>query len=150
MFEYGFPETLQTRTDDAYLLQAQKNLPIYESLEAFVKDISRKFSPNVKLYNIQNLFTYFGCFLAFVLFGFVANIFVLKQLKTSKRKLVCCLKKYRRDRFWRRIFHPKCSRFKIGKLRIRLKVAKWTVKRLLIKCKSTGQISKRLKLTLCS
>lgn len=132
MFEYGFLQTLQTRKYEAYMLRTQKSLKVYETLEDFVTDISGKFSMNVKLYNITNLFFYFGGFLVLVLLVFVTNIFLLKKLKTINRKLVRCLKKCRINQLCRVAFCPNFRRFKIDKLRIwnRLHLAKGIAKRL--------------------
>ena len=69
---------------------AKKNVEIHELLEDYVEAITRTFSPNVKLENTQNLFLFFGGFLALVSFAFLFDIVLLKQLKKNWRKLARC------------------------------------------------------------
>ena len=85
-FETGFLPFLNLKVHEVILLDAKQRVEVYETLENFVTDISRKVSPNVKLDNIKNLF-YFVVFLIFVLFVFLIDTFLLKKLKVIKRKL---------------------------------------------------------------
>lgn len=67
--------------------RVEQNVKLYENLEVFVKDVSSKFSPDVRLDNIKNLFLYLGAFLALVSLVFVLNVFLIKKLKLIHRKL---------------------------------------------------------------
>ena len=93
LFEGGLFLFLYTEIDEMFKLLLRRNVEFYESLDDFVSDISQKVSPYVKLDNVQNLFLYFGSFLMLVLFVYVIDIFLFKQLKRINRKLVRCFAK---------------------------------------------------------
>lgn len=85
------------------MLRVKRNLEVYETLEDLVKDISRKVSPNVKLYNIQNLFFYFGGFFTLFSLMFIVDVFLFRLLRKIHRKLVrslCTRTKFRTVAFW--------------------------------------------------
>lgn len=87
-FEHGLQLSFAAKSRELCMLKLKRNLRVYETLEDFVGDASRKVSPNVKLHNITNLFLYFGGFLMLISFVFVVDIFMLKQLQNINRKLV--------------------------------------------------------------
>ena len=66
----------------------RQNIKIFETLDDFIQDMSQAVSPNVKLENVEVLFFTFGGILMTVLFVFVVNVFLLKQLQAIIRKLV--------------------------------------------------------------
>lgn len=66
----------------------KENMKVYRTLEGFVADTSRKYSPNVKLKNIQNLFLYFAAFLLFISFVFLMDIFLSNYMQTINRRLI--------------------------------------------------------------
>ena len=70
------------------MLNARKNVAVYESLDDYVGEVSIKASLNVKLENVQMMFLYFACSLVLVSFVFVMHIFLFKQLQTINRKLI--------------------------------------------------------------
>lgn len=72
------------------MLRAKKKVEVYETVDDFVNDVSSRFSPNVKLENIQSIFFYFGGFLIVVLLVFVFDSFLFKKLKKLNRKLLRC------------------------------------------------------------
>jgi hypothetical protein len=63
----------------------KRSVPVYQTLDDYVGEISRKASPNVELKNIGTLFAYFGGLLMFVS---LVNTFQLKLLQIINRKLV--------------------------------------------------------------
>ena len=68
--------------------RVKQNIEVYDALQDYIDAVSRKFSPNVKLDNIQNLFLIFGGFLGFVLFVFVVDFSLDKQLQAIQRRTV--------------------------------------------------------------
>ena len=88
--ECGLILFLYSEIDELLKLSVQRNVEFYGSIDDYVSDISQKVSPNVKLENVQNLFLYFGSFLMLVLFVYVIDIFLFKQLQRINRKLYRC------------------------------------------------------------
>ena len=86
-FEHGLQLSFAAKAKEVCMLKLKQNLRVYETLEDFVEDASRKVSPNVKLYNISNLCLFFGGFLVLVSLLFVADVALSKQLKNIKSKL---------------------------------------------------------------
>lgn len=70
------------------MIRVKKTVEVYETIDTFVEEVSRKASPNVKLENIKNLFCYFFGSLMFILFLAIMNIVLFKQLKRIIRKLL--------------------------------------------------------------
>lgn len=68
--------------------QAKQDGEVYETREDFVKSLTKQFSPNVKLENIESLFYSFGSFLVLVSFVFFMMVFLLNHRKTIRRNLV--------------------------------------------------------------
>lgn len=75
------------------MFKIEQNMKVYRTLEDFVSDTSQKYSPNVQLKYIENLFFYYAAFL--LLFSFVLFIdrnlvetFLLNYLKTINRLLI--------------------------------------------------------------
>ena len=88
-FEHGLQLSFAAKAKEVCMLKLKKNVEVYETIEDFVGDISRKVSPNVKLNNIKKLFLYFGGFLMFVSFVFLMNnIYLFKRRRTANLKLV--------------------------------------------------------------
>lgn len=71
------------------ILYARKNVEVYESLDGYVRAVSRKASPDVNLENVRTLFSCFGAFLMLVCFVSLVHHFPRKQRRTIKRKLLC-------------------------------------------------------------
>lgn len=73
------------------MLRLKRDVEVFENLEDLVDDVSRKFSPNVKLYNVKNLFSYFCIFLLLISIVFVMHVLLSRQLQTINRKLLLLL-----------------------------------------------------------
>ena len=69
---------------EMYKLRGKRNVEIYETLEEYVGDISRKISPNVRLENVENLFLFFGGLLMLILLVFVIDFSV--QTNTNNQR----------------------------------------------------------------
>ena len=65
-------------------------MEIYQTLEQYIEGVSLKFSPNVKLKNVQNLFLIFGVFQMLILLVFALDAFLFRQLQKINRQLVRC------------------------------------------------------------
>lgn len=85
------------------MFHSQQDVKVYENLDDYVGDVSRKFSLKVKLGNVKNLFLFFAAFLMLILLLFVIDVFLFKLLRMIKRKLV-----RRSIFFFRRIISEGC------------------------------------------
>lgn len=85
LFEHGCTIKLVSKMREMLMFHAKQNVKVYETMDDYV---SQKFSPNVKLENVENLFVYFGAFLTLVLFVFVIDVLLSKQLRALRRRLV--------------------------------------------------------------
>lgn len=84
--EFGFYRTLNVKIKELLMHKVKGSLEVYESVEDLVQDISRKVSPDVKLYNTQKLFIYFGGMLVLFLLMFIVELFLFRLLgKTIHR-----------------------------------------------------------------
>ena len=69
----------------------KRNVVVFENLEDLVDEASKKFSPNVKLYNIKNLFAYFCVFWLLISILFTLHVLVLWQLQKINHNLFMLL-----------------------------------------------------------
>ena len=90
MFEFGFLSALETKLPEALINSAKKDekLDVFENLDELFDEVSKNFSPDVKLDKIENLFLYFGSFLVLVFLVFFGETFLRRRLRAIKRKLV--------------------------------------------------------------
>lgn len=86
------------------MFKMKENMKVYRTLEEFVADTSRKYSPNVKLKNIQNLFFHFASFLLLISFVFFVHIFLSNYLQTINRRLIRLLAMIAQEYFFERSF----------------------------------------------
>ena len=80
------------------MFRSRGNVKVYETIDDYVEEVTQKYSPNVKLENVRNLFIYFVAVLILILFLFIIDVFLLKRLRKIKRRLV-----RRSKRFLRRL-----------------------------------------------
>lgn len=87
-FEAGFVTALLSDMKDVFMHTVKQDVPLFESLDDYIDEvISRKASPNVKLENVKNLFSYLLGFLVLVLLASIVHIVLFKQLRTIYRKI---------------------------------------------------------------
>lgn len=65
-FQYGNVQMLAAKMREMSMLRTKRNIEVYETLADLVGDVTQKFSPNIKLENVENLFISFVAFLALV------------------------------------------------------------------------------------
>ena len=90
LFEFGLQPFMTLKITEIFFHRVRQNVNLYQSLEELVSDATSKVNPNVKMDNVLNLFLYFGGFLVLVLFLFIVEKFLFKQLQTVSFKLVFC------------------------------------------------------------
>lgn len=84
--EHGFSRFLIFKMKELALTSVIRNIEVYNDLKSFVKDVSKKVSPNITLENFRCLFFYyFGALLTVVSLGFIT-----KKLQTTNYKLIRC------------------------------------------------------------
>lgn len=131
LFQHGFIPFLCLKTGEMLLPRIRQNVTFYETLEDFVADVSGKFSPNVKLDNIQNLFFYLGGFLAIVSIVFLLRFFLIKR--QANRWTVRYLAKLVRITFYfKTLLTCLARKLKISKLKEKLNFAlcyNWVMRR---------------------
>lgn len=86
--QFGFSMFLGLKMKELLMARIMQNIEVYTDLKNFVENISKKVSPNVKLDNVQNMFTYFVSFLMLITLVFVIGKVYSKQLQPINRKLV--------------------------------------------------------------
>lgn len=85
-FEHGLQLSFAAKAKEVCMLKLKQNVEVYETLEDFVGDISRKASPNVKLHNLKKTLFYFSGSLTLVSFLFIINIVLLKWRQRANQK----------------------------------------------------------------
>lgn len=86
--EFGFYITVSAKIKRLLMHKVKRTLDVYESVDEFVADISQKASPDIKLYNIQKLFFYFGGILVLFSLMFIVQHFLSRVLgKTNPRQV---------------------------------------------------------------
>lgn len=86
-FEHGALLGLKEKVKAITTHRLQRNIELFENLKNFVDAASSKYSPNVKLYNIKNLFAYFCVAWLLIITLFVLHVLLSWQLQTANRNL---------------------------------------------------------------
>ena len=91
LFEHGHSLVFFLKTEEMLVQRTRQTVEVYHALDDLASEVSRHYPPNVKLVNLQNLFLYYGGFLALVSLSLAMDSFLVKQLKRIYRRLARCL-----------------------------------------------------------